>query len=391
MMKIERTQLLVAGAGPVGLFAALCAAKRGLDVVVIERTFRGAPRGHTTLLHPGSMRLLADLGLAPLLLRAGQLVEHIELEVNTHRRRLELPFPAVSITQTVLEEALLQVLHKEEVDLRATCVVGGIERTDTRIRTEVIRHERVVREASDFHDEHWERVDSSAIDAEFLIGTDGRGSHVRRSLGIRADAVSVDRYAMFEFASDSPPVPKLAVHDERSHLLTPLVDRRVRCSFQLAPRANVTADLAYLTQLLAERAPEQPPPRDLDWSAIIDFETALADCFGQGRVWLAGDAAHTTSPLGVQSMNRGIAEAWQLVETMAAVSSGQRELDAVERLAGAQRADWLKFLGPDAHFELLPSAPSWLAGHARRVVSALPASGSDLEDLLRQLGIAAAP
>jgi len=126
MTKVEQTQVLIAGGGPVGLVAALRAAKRGLDVIVLERSFRGTPRGHTTLLHPSSMRLLAELGLALLLLRVGRLIDDLELRVDSNIRRLKLPFPALSITQALFEGTRLQVLRKEEVDLRVTCEVTAV-------------------------------------------------------------------------------------------------------------------------------------------------------------------------------------------------------------------------------------------------------------------------
>src|SRR3954471_4186646 len=184
MAKIEQTQVLVAGGGPVGLLAALSAAKRGLDVIVVERNFRGTRRGHTTLLHPGSMRLLSELGLAPLMLRSGQLLDEIELRVNSDTKLLKLPFPALSITQGVLEEALLQVLHKQEVDLRATCEVTTIVQAQAHVEVEVVRREQT-QAASFLQEEQWEFVDSSSIRAQFVIGADGSASHVRQQLGIR--------------------------------------------------------------------------------------------------------------------------------------------------------------------------------------------------------------
>ena len=386
MTKIEQTQVLIAGGGPVGLLAAVCAARRGLDVIVFERSFRGTPRGHATLLHPSSMRLLAELGLAPLLLRSGQLIEQIELRVSSHTLLLKLPFPAVIITQSVFEEALLQVVRKEEIDLRAPCEVVAIAQREQHVEVRVARSEQV--DAAALRDQHWELADSSLIHTQFVIGADGRTSHVMQSLGIRAACSPAERYAMFEVPSDHPLPPTLVISGKHSHFMSPLVDRRARYSFQLDPTAKATADLSLLATLLAEHAPQQEAPIELYWSAIVDFEPGVAEAFGKDRVWLAGDAAHTASPLGVQSMNRGLVEAWQLVEAMAAVSAGKLQLNALELLGNAQRGDWLATLTNDSCFELLARAPGWLSDHARQVVSALPASGLDLQDLLGQLGLA---
>jgi len=143
-----------------------------------------------------------------------------------------------------------------------------------------------------------------------------------------------------------------------------------------------------LSALLTERAPQQAAPHELDWSQIVDFSPSLAEVFGRDRVWLAGDAAHTASPLGVQSMNRGLYEVCQLVDVMVAVLAGKEEPKSLERLATAQRDEWLRTLGNDASFDSFPNPASWLSGYARRLVCALPASGRDLDELLSQLGIA---
>jgi 2-polyprenyl-6-methoxyphenol hydroxylase-like FAD-dependent oxidoreductase len=386
MTQVERTQLLIAGGGPVGLLSALCAAKHGLDVIVVERSFRGSRRGHTTLLHPRSIRVLAELGLSPLLLRAGQLIDEVKLRVKSGTQRLKLPFPALAITQSLFEETLLKVLRKEEFDLRATCEVTALNSMPGRVEVQVVRRERLDAGCCP-GEEHWGSAESGSIHADFVIGADGRASHVREALGIRSTRSATERYAMFEFPSNPPPEPELVISDELGHLIIPLNEQRARASFQLPRGQEWTADLQLLAKLLAERAPQHDVPSELHWSDIVDFEPHVAEQFGRGRVWLAGDAAHTASPLGVQSMNRGISEAWELTGEIAAVIAGKRPLAALELLGNAQRKDWLQTLAVGADFESSLEAPGWLSGHAKKIVSALPASGPDLEDLLRQVGI----
>ncbi|HYP76781.1 MAG TPA: NAD(P)/FAD-dependent oxidoreductase [Polyangiaceae bacterium] len=387
MTKIERTQLVIAGGGPVGLLAALCAAKRGLEVVVLERSFRGTPRGHTTLLHPSSLRLLGELGLSPLLLRSGQLFERLELRVDGNKQQIKLPFPVLSITQALFEETLLQVLRKEEVDLRATCEVTAIVQAERYVEVKAVRRERL-RGPSATQDEHWELTDSNTIQAQFMIGADGHASHVRQSLGIRSDVGPTESYAMFEFPSEAPPAPELVITGGVGHLLTPLLERSARASFQLASASQPVADLALLAKLLRERAPQQQPPLELHWSSVVEFKPALAEAFGRGRVWLAGDAAHTTGPLGVQSMNRGLGEAYQMVEAIAAVDAGKSPLATLQALGNAQREQWLRTHESGAPLAVLPHAPAWLSGCARRVASSLPVSGPDLKAVFDQLGLA---
>jgi len=386
MSKTEVTQLLVAGGGPVGLFAALCAARRGLDVTVIERSFRGTPRGHTTLLHPSSLRLLEELGLSPLLLREGQLIEEIQLRVGSSGQRLRLPYPALAMTQSLFEEMLLKALRSAEVDVRATCEVTGLTRDGQDVGIEVVRREQVKASAHPELEE-WETADSTLIRSSFVLAADGRHSHIRDLLGIGAAKGNAERFAMFEFSHARSFDPQLVVLGEQMHSLAPLANGRARCSFQLDLATRPEADLALLRRLRAECAPWFPEqPTELDWSGIVDFSPMVAGAAGNGRVWLVGDAAHTTSPLGVQSMNRGLTEAHALVEEMC-IGARDGTCARLEVVGPALRETWLRELGSQANFELLPHAPSWLAGYAPRVAAALPLSGPDLWAVLQQLGV----
>ena len=125
----------------------------------------------------------------------------------------------------------------------------------------------------------------------------------------------------------------------------------------------------------------------VDWSSVIHFERRLARRFGSGRVWLAGDAAHVTSPFGAQSVNIGLSEAQDCVQRIAACLRGHTLPAALGEYGTVREREWHKLLGVNAKFDLLPHAPAWLAARARQITPTLPASGGDLRSLLRQLGM----
>ena len=80
--KIETAQILVVGAGPVGLLAGLCAARRGLEATLLEQNFRGYSRGHATLLHPSSVRLLAEFGISAQLFAEARPVDRVHVYID---------------------------------------------------------------------------------------------------------------------------------------------------------------------------------------------------------------------------------------------------------------------------------------------------------------------
>jgi 2-polyprenyl-6-methoxyphenol hydroxylase-like FAD-dependent oxidoreductase len=119
----------------------------------------------------------------------------------------------------------------------------------------------------------------------------------------------------------------------------------------------------------------------------MHFERRLARSFGEGRVWLAGDAAHITNPFGGQSMNGGLAEAHELVSRIADCEGAGGALHTLEDYGVERRREWHKLLGVNVSFDVLPNVEPWLVSRARRLLPTLPVSGRDLDQRLEQIGL----
>jgi 2-polyprenyl-6-methoxyphenol hydroxylase-like FAD-dependent oxidoreductase len=391
MTRENATKLLVVGAGPVGLFTALCALRRGLDVELIDQSWQGFSRGYATVLHPYSLELLAELGLSDRLLSAGRRLDSVTISIGRERvATLELPAPALAIPQTVLEEALLRTLREAGLELRSPYQATSVAQTAKGVRVGVIRRE-LVRLGSPAHYSEWEPVESLTKEADFVIGADGYDSSVRSAIGVEAvDLNGSESFAIFEFPAAVEPSPciDLSFDDGLSSALLPLPGGRARASFRVVRGLDEIQDLPHLRQLMAIRKPEYQGVGDrIDWGTVTQFERRLVRRFGVGQVWLAGDAAHVTSPLGGQSMNAGLREGYEYVRWIA---EARTRADARARLAAfgeAQLREWYRLLGVNVTFELLPNAAPWLPPHARHIVPALPATGLELDGLLRQLGL----
>jgi len=388
---VERTQILVVGAGPVGLFAALCAARAGLEVTLLEQNFRGCARGHATLLHPSSLRMLAELGLSRTLLQEGRSIDRVDLFMDgAPARSLELSTSALTITQSVFEELLLKELHSQDVEIRTPCEATTLTCTPDSVRAVVVRRELAAVGAG-AHEGEWEPVETSLIDADFVIGADGYHSQVRASMGIDTSEVgATETFAMFEGPRDSTDSTlDLGFQGGLGSAAFPLPDQRARWGFQLGSDLCAPPDLDHLRKFLAERAAwNTAQPTEVEWSTVTHFERRVARHFGRGRVWLAGDAAHITSPFGGQSMNGGLTEVHELVERMAGCLRGGKALATLEHLGALHEREWQMLLGFRVQFEVPASAPPWLREQVSRIVPALPASGPDLRHLLHQLGVA---
>jgi 2-polyprenyl-6-methoxyphenol hydroxylase-like FAD-dependent oxidoreductase len=393
---IDRSvQLLVIGAGPVGLTSGLCAARRGLHVEVIDQAFRGWGRGFAALLHPGSVRLFDELGLADRLRGNSHVVRGLVLHVDdAPPLRIALREPALAVPQARIEEALLGALRAEGVELRAPFQAATVQQQRSNVRVRVVRRELTdLGSPADFSE--WRPLESSLVEADFVLGADGYDSRVRSALGIEAATLgNTEAFAMFEvglgeeFGDDF----HLAFSNGLASAVLPLAGRRARFGFQLSSGLDAEPGIERLETLLSERAPWFPRAslRQVDWSTVIHFERRLARRFGVGRVWLAGDAAHVTSPFGAHSMNAGLAEAHDFVEHMARCCAGTGDLDSLARYGSGREREWQKLCGYHVKYELLPNAPAWLGSLARRIAPALPVSGPDLHATLRTLGLGVA-
>ena len=386
----QSVQLLVVGAGPVGLFGALCAARRGVEVMVLDQSWQGFGRGYATILHPRSLRLLGEVGLADELFSAGRRIDRVAFHVDrTLVETVELPSPALAIAQSTLEEALLSALRAEGVKPQAPQQATTIEQDDDGVSVRVMRRE-LVRLGSPVDYSEWQPVESSVVRADFVLGADGYDSRVRAALGINAVTVGgTESFAIFEFptSAEADEIDLCFAHGVASAMV-PLPGGRARWAFQIASELDGTPDVERLRTLLSERAPwYRDGTRSIDWGTVIHFERRLVRTFGKGRVWLAGDAAHVTSPFGGQSMNGGLFEAHDFAHRIADCLAGHRKLDTLEHYGHERRREWHKLLGVNVSFDLLPHAPPWLAPHARRIVPAFPASGRDLERPLEHLGL----
>lgn len=418
MLGRRKTDVLVVGAGPVGLCTALALADRGVRVRVIDGEWRPAAHSYSLALHPGSLTLLERLGVLGGVLDLARRVERVGFYDRTGRKAsVELtglgnhPFVAV-LPQDRLERLLEEALGKRGVEVEWDHRAAAFEQDGERVR---VRIDRLIKESVGYSVSHVERVVASSRETEvpFVVGADGHRSLVRRALGLELPEVGTPQhFALFELATDADLDAELRVVLEESHtdVLWPLSDGWCRWSFELrhsevpeptrekgrlavqvgADRFPVL-DPGRLDELLAARAPWFSGSIDeIRWRMAVRFERRLASAFGRGRVWLAGDAAHLTYPVGAQSMNIGLREGAELAGLLASILEGDEPLDRLDLYGGERLVEWRRLIALDESLRSTSAADPWLAGHAERLPACLPASGADLDRLLARLGFTAA-
>jgi 2-polyprenyl-6-methoxyphenol hydroxylase-like FAD-dependent oxidoreductase len=390
----------VVGGGPVGLFTAACLHERGVEVAVLDAESERPVRSYACGLHPETLRLFDRLGLMPALQEFAHRVDRIFISRAGERVAVAefgaLPgrFPHVlTLGQSDLRDLLALELERVGVDVCARQEVTQLSMSDGFVSMGVVPSESA---APGAREPLGERASAEPFErrADYLIGADGYHSLCRKAAGIEMiDLRQSEAFAMFEFEADLGEFEHeahVAVSADDVSAFWPLGPHQGRWTFQISEHLDEAPGIDALTELLRRRVPWfLPRPEQLAWSSTVHFERRIARRFGAGRVWLAGDAAHVTSPLGFQNMNRGFVEGNELANLINGTLQGEpAAAGGFARLERAQQAEWRRLFGLGVRV-VSEGRLSVLEG--TRLVPCLPASGRDLELLLRQLDLRLVP
>ena len=420
MFKNKKTspQVLIAGAGPAGLVAAIALARRGVRVQIADSERETAAHSYALALHPSTLRLFDRLGLLPEVLSHCYRVDHVGVYEGAEKRHgLEMgklsrdcPFLAV-MPQSSLETLLEKTLTRLGVRVQWSHRVTRFDADATGITATV---DRLVTESIGYAIAHTARVASRSTEVhpEFLIGADGHQSLVRRGLEIDFDEVGpAQNFAVFEFWSsvDLGNEMRVVFNERDTNVLWPLPAGRCRWSFELedfepardrivrgrvfvglGPARFPVLEAATLHELIAARAPWfKGEIDDIAWRMVVRFERRLASSFGRERAWLVGDAGHMTGPVAAQSMNVGIREAFELAEIMAGILKEGGSTDRLAEYGSSRRAEWRGLLGLEQTLEASGSTDPWVRSRVERILPCIPSSNGDMVELAGQLGLSA--
>jgi 2-polyprenyl-6-methoxyphenol hydroxylase-like FAD-dependent oxidoreductase len=313
-MQISATEILIVGAGPAGLTAAVVLTQHGHQVTVVDAQAEGVNTSRAAVVHSHTLELLEPYGVTDKLVQRG-----VHTPTFTIRDRdallIAVPFDQLAtrypytlmISQADTEAYLLDRLEQ----------LGGKV-----IRPAVVTAVRQDRDGVDvtFADEH-------RIRARYVVGADGMHSTVREQAGIAftggtyAEAFTLADVRM----SGGVPKDEVILYFSPAGLLVvaPLPDGRYRivATVTEAPR---DPDVTFVQKLLDERGPQAHPVLvdEVVWGSRFRVHHRVAETFRDRRILLVGDAGHVHSPAGGQGMNLGIEDAVLLGQCLSTVLSG---------------------------------------------------------------------
>jgi 2-polyprenyl-6-methoxyphenol hydroxylase-like FAD-dependent oxidoreductase len=401
MVRHSNPDVLVVGAGPVGLFATLFLEQYGVRVEIIDTHQRTTQHSYALALHPRTLQVLEEAGLADALISAGRKLTKVAYYEGRERRaeidysRLASTHPYLLVVrQSLLERTAEEALRRKNLKVLWAHRLQGLAVEGATLRAEVATLEQVATGYPVARTE-WAVMRSDTMQPAYVVGADGYDSAVRRMTGVEmAEYRAAQFFSIYEVEAtgELPAEVRIILDPGLTSVYWPLEKGRCRWGFQIKDAAAHAASLERLEQLVAARAPWCTARSTLIyWSTLGLFESRLARSFGNGRVWLAGDAAHQAPPIGVHSMNSGLLEARELASRIAQIHRPGGTSSLLEQFAGGMHETWERLLDADRVVHALPDADSWVRQNGARILACLPASGDELEALLHQIGLTAAP
>lgn len=332
MNDVLDVDVLVVGAGPVGLTLTALLEKQGMSVRVVERESGIDMTPKASTIHGPTLELLEHLDVTQHLLEKGlvaDVYQHrdrargviAEFDFSVLRDDTRYPF-RLQCEQQRLSEALLERL--------ATSRSGQVD-----FATELVEFED---QGSSVRATLRGSGGEKTVVARFLIGTDGASSTVRKQLKIEFEgATYVDRYLVY--LTDHPfedSIPGLSLVNYISDPEQFVVLLRAPESWRVLFRTDesMTDERAQdpsIIEGLLQGVVKKPTPYRILHTQLYRIHQRVAATFRAGNALLLGDAAHINSPIGGMGMNNGIHDAFDLARVLPDVATGglpETELDA---------------------------------------------------------------
>lgn len=340
--------VLIVGAGPVGLTAAVSLRQQGIACRIIEKTTQRLNQSRAAIIHARTMELLESLGLAGMFLSHGVKVHGAAIYTTTGTRlakftldHLPTNFPYfLGINQCETERLLNEELSRLNLEVERGVVLVAFNESRTGI-------EAILRNADG-------KIES--LQCSYLLGCDGSRSTTRHQLGLSLEGetledqwltadVKVDwdhpRDEAIAFLSPDGFVFMAAMDQDRWRIVANVTSMRFD--------GGIAPTLETVEEVCNKRLGIKARFYDPAWISPFSVHTRMVPMMRVGRTFLLGDAAHIHSPVGGQGMNTGMQDAFNLAWKLALVikgAAGETLLESYNEERHANAKNLLSFVGP---------------------------------------------
>lgn len=343
-----KPQVIVAGAGPVGLLTALALAKRDVQVLVLE-----AEPGLTIDLragtyHPPSLEMLAPYGITDDMHKTGIKVTHWQIRDRKEGVIVEWDVSLIGdltpyayrlhLEQHRLTPIILDKLKQcANAQVRFSHAVAGFTQTADRVTVSADTP-----------------GGTEQFEADWLVGADGGRSTVRKGMGVGFEGFTwPERFLVVSTRYDYAPhgyAMNAYISDPQSWgAIFKMPDDGPPGLWRVIfPIAEEEEEEAILSEEGVERRMQHFLARDtrypIKYKSIYKVHQRVATDFRAGRVLLAGDAAHLNNPMGAFGLNGGIHDAINLCEKLSAVCRAEADQSLLDLYVRQRRTVNLEYV-----------------------------------------------
>ena len=323
------TDVLIVGGGPTGLTLAAHLARHGVATRIVDRAQDRAHESRALAIQPRTLEVLAPLGVAESLVTLGN--PGVKLQIHTRMRTVALPLFDLGLadtahpyllflSQAVTEQVLGDHLQSAGLEVERRVTFVGLRQQSDSVSA-LLR-----RDGEDFQ-----------VNARYIVGCDGAHSAVRDAAGIPFEGSAYPQtFLLADLEADGIEADAAHVFLSRHGMLfffplaTPATWRLLVRQPDGPPGGTEPPPLEETQALVDSYTGGSVRLRDPVWATRFGLAHRSASRYREGRVFLAGDAAHVHSPAGAQGMNTGIQDAVNLAWKLAGATRGDSADDALD-------------------------------------------------------------
>ena len=321
--------VLVVGAGPTGMMAALELGRFGIPVRLVEKLSTPATTSRAIGVQARTLELLEQRGLASSLVELGNPARAANI-YGGGKRIFRLDFEHIDsrynylllVSQAETEKILREALDKAGVEIERSVRMIALAQADRDAVTAVLEH----------GDGSLER-----FECPYLIDSEGAHSIARETSGLQFEGKSlVEDYALGDLHLDGDlEQTELSLFSSEHGFLAlfPMGQRRFRMIVSnpiSKPAKGTEPALGELQELYDQRSHIPARFHDMTWSSWFRINSRMIHHLSTGRIFLGGDSAHIHSPAGAQGMNTGMQDMINLGWKLAMVVKGQAKPEILE-------------------------------------------------------------
>ncbi len=318
MINNREEEVVIVGAGPVGLLLGCWLRKLGIGVRVLEKRVTRSTQSKAVSMNAHSLAILHALDIYDQFDVVGKRVHDLHLYWQ-QKRLMRVNYRRLPSKYNYI---LCLIQPKTETLLEAHFLASGgtLQRG-----AEVIRLQ-MNSDAVDVYVNHNETGREERLTAQYIVGCDGGKSTVRQQLGFSfagkdhgTGFIMVD--ANISWSGDLKRVHYF-VNEDAFLILIPLSDDKHRIIIRTPNNEKEKIGgnkIAVYQDLVAKYGPSDLILHDIVWESNTTYYNRLVECYGHGRVLLAGDACHLFSSIGGLGMNTGFQDAFALAWRLAGI------------------------------------------------------------------------